>query len=74
MVALIVLPHTLVKGLLVCFWFEFTTIGAHRGAKGSFDSSTMGLKGDIERFTGSNDYELWKVKMRAVLIQNVLRR
>ena len=33
LVALIVLPHTLVKGLLVCFWFEFTTIGAHRGAR-----------------------------------------
>jgi hypothetical protein len=30
----------------------------------------MGLKGDIERFTGSNDYELWKVKMRTILIQN----
>jgi hypothetical protein len=27
LVALIVLPHTLVKGLLVCFWFEFTTKG-----------------------------------------------
>jgi hypothetical protein len=34
----------------------------------------MGSKFDIERFTGSNDYGLWKVKMRAVLIQNVLRR
>jgi hypothetical protein len=31
----------------------------------------MGLKEDIERFTGSNDYGLWKVKMRAVLIQNM---
>jgi hypothetical protein len=34
----------------------------------------MGSKFDIEKFTGSNDYGLWKVKMRAVLIQNVLRR
>jgi hypothetical protein len=33
-------------------------------------SSTMGLKGDIVRFTRSNDYGLWKVKMRAILIQN----
>jgi hypothetical protein len=30
----------------------------------------MGLKRDIEKFTESNDYGLWKVKMRAVLIQN----
>jgi hypothetical protein len=26
LVALIVLPHTLVKELLVCFWIEFTTV------------------------------------------------
>jgi hypothetical protein len=50
------------------FIVEFTTIGAHRRARGSIDSSTMGLKGDIERFTGINDYRLWKMKMRAVLI------
>ncbi|KAK2397311.1 alpha carbonic anhydrase [Trifolium repens] len=30
----------------------------------------MGSKFDIEKFTGYNDYGLWKVKMRAVLIQN----
>jgi hypothetical protein len=30
----------------------------------------MGSKWDIEKFTGSNDYGLWKVKMRAILIQN----
>jgi hypothetical protein len=50
---------------------EFTTIGAHCGAR-ELDgkSSIMGSKWDIEKFTGSNDYELWKVKMRAVLIQN----
>ena len=29
----------------------------------------MGSKWDIEKFTGSNDYGLWKVKMRAILIQ-----
>ena len=64
------LPHT-----SVYYWcefiVEFTTIGAHRGAGGLVDSSTMGLKRDIEKFTGNNDYELWKVKMRAVLIQNM---
>jgi hypothetical protein len=32
--------------------------------------STMGSKWDIEKFTRSNDSELWKVKMREVLIQN----
>ncbi|CAJ2659843.1 unnamed protein product [Trifolium pratense] len=30
----------------------------------------MGSKFDIEKFTGSNDYGLWKVKMRAVLVHN----
>jgi hypothetical protein len=30
----------------------------------------MGSKFDIEKFTEYNDYGLWKVKMRAVLIQN----
>jgi len=29
----------------------------------------MGLKWDIEKFTGDNDFGLWKVKMQAVLIQ-----
>ncbi|PNX65342.1 cytochrome p450, partial [Trifolium pratense] len=29
----------------------------------------MGSKWDIEKFTGSNDFGLWKVKMRAVLVQ-----
>ena len=31
----------------------------------------MGSKWDIEKFTGSNDFGLWKVKMRAILIQCV---
>ncbi|MCI96402.1 CC-NBS-LRR resistance protein, partial [Trifolium medium] len=30
----------------------------------------MGSKWDIEKFTGSNNFGLWKVKMRAVLTQN----
>jgi len=29
----------------------------------------MGSKGDIEKFTVSNDFGLWKVKMQAVLTQ-----
>jgi hypothetical protein len=29
----------------------------------------MGSKWDIEKFTGDNDFRLWKVKMEAVLIQ-----
>jgi len=29
----------------------------------------MGLKWDIEKFTGDNNFGLWKVKMEAVLIQ-----
>ena len=29
----------------------------------------MGSKWDIEKFTGLNDFGLWKVKMQAVLIQ-----
>ncbi|KEH28506.1 hypothetical protein MTR_5g099435 [Medicago truncatula] len=29
----------------------------------------MGSKWDIEKFTGSNDFGLWKVKMQAVLTQ-----
>jgi len=29
----------------------------------------MGSKWDIEKFTGTNDFGLWKVKMQAVLIQ-----
>jgi len=29
----------------------------------------MGSKWDIEKFTGDNDFGLWKVKMQAVLIQ-----
>ena len=29
----------------------------------------MGSKWDIEKFTGDNDFGLWKVKMEAVLIQ-----
>ena len=28
----------------------------------------MGSKWDIEKFTGDNDFGLWKVKMEAVLI------
>jgi hypothetical protein len=30
----------------------------------------MGLKWDIEKFTGSNDFGLWKVNMMTLLIQN----
>ena len=30
----------------------------------------MGSKFDIEKFTGTNDFGLWKVKMRAVLVHN----
>ncbi|MCI36014.1 glutamate receptor 3.6, partial [Trifolium medium] len=30
----------------------------------------MGSKFHIEKFIGSNDFGLWKVKMRAVLVQN----
>ena len=30
----------------------------------------MGSKFDIEKFTGSNDFGLWKVKMKAVLVHN----
>jgi len=29
----------------------------------------MGSMWDIEKFTGDNDFGLWKVKMEAVLIQ-----
>jgi len=29
----------------------------------------MGSKWDIEKFTSGNDFGLWKVKMRAILIQ-----
>jgi len=29
----------------------------------------MGSKWDIEKFTGDNDFGLWKVKMEVVLIQ-----
>ncbi|GAU37497.1 hypothetical protein TSUD_275490 [Trifolium subterraneum] len=31
--------------------------------------SIMGSKWDIEKFTGSNDFGLWKVKVRAILTQ-----
>jgi hypothetical protein len=30
----------------------------------------MGSKFDIEKFTGTNDFGLWKVKMRVVLVHN----
>ena len=50
-------------------FIEFTTIGAHRGARVKGLSSIMGSKWDIEKFTGDNDLGLWKVKMEAVLIQ-----
>jgi hypothetical protein len=29
----------------------------------------MGSKWEIEKFTGSNNFGLWKVKMRAILTQ-----
>jgi len=29
----------------------------------------MGSKWDLEKFTGDNDFGLWKVKMQVVLIQ-----
>ncbi|MCI81189.1 glutamate receptor 3.6, partial [Trifolium medium] len=29
----------------------------------------MGSKWEIEKFTGSNDFSLWKVKLRAILTQ-----
>jgi hypothetical protein len=29
----------------------------------------MSLKWDIEKFTGDNDFRLWKVKIEAVIIQ-----
>ena len=32
--------------------------------------NTMGSKWDIEKFTGSNDFGLWKVKMKALLIHH----
>ena len=77
----IIVPYTLFFGCLVipcsthqvCYWcdffIEFTTIGAHRGARIKGKSSTMGSKWDIEKFTGDNDFRLWKVKMEVVLIQ-----
>jgi hypothetical protein len=52
------------------FIVEFTTNGDHRGARGSVVIKYHGFEGDIEKFTESNNYGLWKVKMRAVLIQN----
>ncbi|KEH37034.1 hypothetical protein MTR_2g029310 [Medicago truncatula] len=32
-------------------------------------TGTMGSNWDIEKFTCSNDFGLWKVKMRVILIQ-----
>ena len=55
------LPHTLVQGLLVCFWFEFTTIGAHRGAR------VNRIKAPWVKLSGNN-FELWKVKREAILM------
>jgi len=31
--------------------------------------STLGLKWDIEKFNGDNDFGLWKVNIQLVLIQ-----
>ncbi|PNX76788.1 ubiquitin-protein ligase [Trifolium pratense] len=31
----------------------------------------MGSKWDIDKFTDSNDFVLWKVKMRTILIQQM---
>lgn len=32
-------------------------------------SATNLMKLDVEKFTGKNDFSLWKIKMRALLIQ-----
>ncbi|CAJ2653064.1 unnamed protein product [Trifolium pratense] len=37
--------------------------------KGSNELSIMGSKWEIEKFTGKNDFGLWKVKVRAILTQ-----
>ncbi|MCI74704.1 glutamate receptor 3.6, partial [Trifolium medium] len=37
--------------------------------KGLIELSTMGSKWEIEKFTGSNDFGLWKVKIREILVQ-----
>jgi len=52
------------------YLFEFTTIDVHRGAKVYIGKMCiMGSKWDIENFTESNDFGLWKVKMQAGLTQ-----
>ena len=38
----------------------------------SMKPSNMSVKYDIEKFNGRNDFSLWRVKMRAVLVQQGL--
>jgi len=50
--------------------FEFTTSDVYCGGMSKILLvSTMCTKWDIEKFSNNNDIELWKVKLKAILIQ-----
>ena len=51
------------------FLVRISTSGAVCGEEQIIQVSTMGTKWDIEKFSGNNDFGLWKVKMEAILIQ-----
>ena len=51
---------------------SISTIGAVRWESRSFDVVVMAARLEAEKFTGKNDYGLWKMKMRAILVQQGL--
>ncbi|PNY01887.1 cytochrome p450, partial [Trifolium pratense] len=59
------------ESFVIKFFIDSGTESGSLSPKGkrSNELSTMVSKWDIEKFTGSNDFGLWKVKMRAVLVQ-----
>ncbi|PNY02066.1 glutamate receptor [Trifolium pratense] len=68
LIASIHLSHTS-KGLLVWFYLRIHNNWRLPWGKGLNGLSTMGSKWEIEKFTGNNDFGLWKVKVRAILTQ-----
>ncbi|GAU50369.1 hypothetical protein TSUD_284670 [Trifolium subterraneum] len=44
-------------------------VGAPRGCASLYIGCILGSKWEIEKFTGSKDFVLWKVKVRAILTQ-----
>ncbi|PKI75272.1 hypothetical protein CRG98_004312 [Punica granatum] len=74
--ALTVLPH-----ISRCYFFSLLDLNSSNSASSirnwyqsevSERTKTLGAKFELEKFDGSNDFELWKIKMKALLVKHAL--